>query len=179
MEERIRRARENIRREREKLEKRIRETCIIVVLLGAGGRGLEKRREIKEKLEEEGILALIPEEDFAPDIAPSLTEEALLRMADVDLIFINVESWGSATELAQFHDEEHIAPKLRVLVPYEHHPIYGSSTGYLSDLYLSHLAEYGHVYAYDDSKRSFFPTSERIILTLASRFRRLKAMGKV
>ncbi len=102
-----------------------------------------------------------------------------MERADVDLIFINVESWGSATEFAQFHDKKLIAPKLRVLVPYKHHPLYGTSKSYLTDLYLTHLAIYGHVYAYDDERESIFPTSEKIIVTLSLRYRRLKALGKI
>ena len=91
----------------------------------------------------------------------------------MDLIFINVESWGSATEFGQFHDKKDIAPKLRVLTPYEYHPMYGSSTSYLTDLYLTHVVKYGHVYACDDSSRSTFPTSEKIVITMATRYRRL------
>lgn len=172
-------ARNLIHEKRRELEQRVRETCIIVVLLGAGGEGLEKRRIIDAKLEKEGILSLIPEDDFAPDIAPSLTEEAVLKDADVDLIFINVESWGSATEFGQFHDEKEIAPKLRLLTSHEYHPIYGSSTSYLSDLYLTHTAKYGHVYAYDDSNGSSFPASEKIVMIIAIRYRMLAALGKI
>lgn len=172
-------ARESIRQKRQEFEQRMKETCIIAVLLGAGGKGLEKRRNIEEKLEKEGILALIPEDDFAPDVAPSITEEAVLEKSDVDIIFINVESWGSATEFGQYHDKEGVAPKLRILVPYRHHPLYGTSTGYLTDLYLTHIAKYGHVYAYDDSETTAFPTSERIIMKLATRHRVLAALGKI
>ena len=172
-------ARESIQEKRRELERHVKETCIIVALLGAGGYGLERRRNIDKKLEKEGILSLIPEDDFAPDVAPSSTEEAVLERADVDLIFINVESWGSATEFGQFHDKNNIAPKLRVLTPHEYHPMYGSSTSYLTDLYLTHMVKHGHVYAYDDSSRSTFPTSEKIVMTIATRYRRLVALGKI
>ena len=172
-------ARKSIQEKRRELERRVGETSIIVVLLGVGNKGLERRRNLDEKLEEVGILSLVPEDDFAPDVAPSLTEEAILERADVDLIFINVESWGSATEFGQFHDKRNIAPKLRVLTPYKYHPIYGSSTSYLTDLYLTHTVKYGHVYAYDNSSRSAFPTSEKIVITIATRYRRLVALGKI
>jgi len=172
-------ARKSIQEKRRELERRVGETSIIVVLLGVGNKGLERRRNLDEKLEEVGILSLVPEDDFAPDVAPSLTEEAILERADVDLIFINVESWGSATEFGQFHDKRDIAPKLRVLTPYKYHPIYGSSTSYLTDLYLTHTVKYGHVYAYDNSSRSAFPTSEKIVITIATRYRRLVALGKI
>lgn len=170
----------SIQETRRELEERVKETCIIVVLLGAGGRGLERRRNIDEKLEEEGILSLVPEDDFSlDDVAPSLTEEAVLKKDDVDLIFINVQSWGSATEFGQFYDKRDIAPKLRVLTPYQYHPIYGSSVDYLTDLYLTYTVKYGHVYAYDDSSRSGFPTSEKIVVTIATRHRSLVELGKI
>lgn len=157
----------------------MRETCIIAVLLGAGGKGLKKRRNIEKKLEKEGILTLIPEDDFAPDVAPSITEQSVLEKSDVDIVFIDVESWGSATEFGQYHDKEGVAPKLRILVPYRYHPLYGTSASYLTDLYLTHTAKYGHVYAYDDSERTAFPTSEKIIMKLAIRYRLLVVIGKI
>jgi len=172
-------ARETVRQKRQELQQRVRETCIIAVLLGAEGKGLDNRRKIKEKLEKEGVLALIPEDDFAPDVAPSITEEAVLEKSDVDVIFINVESWGSVTEFGQFHDEERIAPKLRVFVPHEYHPLYGTSIGYLTDLYLTHVVKYGHVYAHDDSERTIFPCSEKIIIKLTLRHKMLVALGKI
>lgn len=168
-----------IRSERRNFESLVRETCIIVVLLGAGGKEIVKRRSIARKLRDNGIIALIPEDDFAPDVAPSLTEEFIFKHSDVDLVFLNVESWGSATEFAQFHDDARIAPKLRVLTFHRHHPLYGSSKSYLSDLYLTHLAKYGHIYAYNDKEENAFPTSEKIILTISIRYKLLRALGKV
>lgn len=116
-----------VRRELRRLEKRVRDTCLVVVLLGAGGRGIDERRRIAERLEASGMLVLIPEDDFTPEAAPSLVEDAVFRMADVDLVFVNVESWGSVAEFAQFHDREPVASKLRVLTLYKHHPLYGDS----------------------------------------------------
>ncbi|MEM0313264.1 MAG: hypothetical protein QXQ41_01780 [Candidatus Bathyarchaeia archaeon] len=168
-----------IRNEKNRIESLLKETRIIVVLLGAGGKGITKRREIAKKLEDNGIIALIPEDDFPPDVSPSLIEEAVFKESDVHLIFINVESWGSATEFAQFHDNPIVAPKLRILTYYKYHPIYGSSKSYLTDLYLSHTAKYGHVYAYDDKQESSFPNSEAVILILSLRYKLLKALGKV
>jgi len=168
-----------IHEEKNRIEKSLKETYITVALLGAGGKGIEKRREMAKKLEENGVIALIPEDDFAPDVAPSLIEEAVLEKADVDLVFVNVESWGSATEFAQFYDNALIAPKLRVLTHYKYHPIYGSSKSYLTDLYLSFIAKHGHVYAYGEEEESKFPDSETIILVLSLRYKLLKALGKV
>ena len=66
---------DRVRGERKRFEEMVREACIIVVLLGAGGKEIRKRRNIAKKLRDNGIIALIPEDDFAPDVAPSLTEE--------------------------------------------------------------------------------------------------------
>jgi len=55
----------------------------------------------------------VPEDDFS-DVPPSLAERSTLKESDVELVFVNVESWGSATEFGQFHTDEKIAPKLRV-----------------------------------------------------------------
>ncbi len=170
-------ARRKIREEIERLAKKIGDTCIIVALLGAGGRGIEERRRIKLHLEKMNIITLIPEDDIPEELSPSLLEEAILTKSDIDLIFVNVESWGTATEFAQFHDKHEIAYKLRVLVPAEYHPIYGREGGYLTDLYLTHLTLYGHVYAYGNGER--FPKPEKIILTIAMRFKELKALGKI
>ena len=164
--------RDKLRQELSELERRVKESCIIVALLGTGGKGIVERREIGQKLEADGIIALIPEDDF-PEFSPSLIEEVILKRADTDLIFINVESWGTVAEFVQFHDKKDIAPKLRVLVYHAYHPLYGSSKSYLTDVYLTHLAVYGHVYAHGNEKCGF-PTSERIITILANRYKELK-----
>jgi len=179
MHEHFNRLLDSVHGERKRFEELVREACIIVVLLGAGGKEIVKRRNMARKLRDNGIIALIPEDDFAPEVAPSLVEEFIFKHSDVDLVFLNVESWGSATEFAQFHDDTRIAPKLRILTFHKYHLLYGSSKSYLSDLYLTHIAKYGHVYAYDDKGESTFPTSEKIILTLSLRYKFLRALGKV
>ena len=176
-EEKIRKAQEIVKKFRDTIEKRVKDTSIIVVLLGASGRGLRKRRKIRAKLEEEGIIAIIPEDDLPTEEAPSVAEEEIFAEEDVDLVYVDVESWGSATEFAQFHGKKTIAHKLRVLTRREHHPLYGASQSYLTDLYLSHLAVYGHVYAYGEE--GCFPAPEEIILKLSRRYKRLKALGKI
>jgi len=158
-------------------ERRISKTGIIVVLLGAGGRGLKQRRILRQELTVLGIIALIPEDDFPKEIAPSLCEEAMLSKGDIELAFVNVQSWGTATEFAQFHKNSTIAPKLRVLVPHEYHPLYGNSKSYLTDLYLTHTAIFGHVYAIDDARTSAFPPSRQVIMKLAERYRQCKVLG--
>jgi hypothetical protein len=171
--------RERIERARKELERRIKETTIIVVLLGAGGKGVDERRVVKGKLEAEGIIALVPEDDFGQDYAPSLAGESVLEKADIDLIFVNVESWGSVTEFSQFRENQNTCCKLRVMVEHQYHPLYGHDAGLLTDTYLTHLAKHGHVYAYDRKGGSVFPTSERIVTLLARRYRELRATGKV
>lgn len=80
-----------IHKEKEKIEKQLFIKYIIVVLLGAGEKEVQKREKIARKLEENGVIALIPEYDFpSDDVGPSLIEEAVLKEADVDLIFINL-----------------------------------------------------------------------------------------
>jgi len=166
-----------IRSARRRVEKKIRETSIIIVLLGAGGRGLRQRRVLKSRLASMGMVALIPEDDFPGEVAPSLVEEALLSKGDVELVFINVESWGTATEFTQFHGNRRIAPKLRVLVEHVHHPLYGGSASYLTDVYMTHLAVFGHVYAVGGSRGNVFPTVREVVVKLAERYRVCKALG--
>jgi len=170
---------DKIRKRKRELEEKEKTTSIIIFLLGAGGRGLEKRKEICNKLERIGIICLIPEIDLPLDVPPSLAEESVFRKSDVDLIFINVESWGSAAEFIQFHLERSIAPKLRILTLWKYHPIYGKSSSYLTDFYLNHEALYGHVYAYKENEQDPFPTVEEIIIKLSLRYLWLKAIGKI
>ena len=166
-----------MRRAREDLERRLGLASIVVVLLGAGGRGLEERRLIAEELERMGAIALVPEDDF-PDVAPSVIEEVLLERGDVDLIFVSVESWGSVAEFSQFHDRPSVGRKLRVLVPGRHHPLYGEGGGYLTDLYLTHLVKYGHVYAFGRDGGPF-PSPRSIAVKIAGRHMVLAAFGKL
>ena len=159
-----------------RLRRKVKETSITVVLLGAGGKGLRQRRKLREELTTAGILALIPEDDFPREIAPSLVEPAVLSHREVDLVFVNVESWGSVTEFAQIHENLRIAPKLRVIVNHSYHPLYGRSTSYLSDYYFTHMAVFGHVYAVDDAQTIPFPSCHEVIMKLAERYRQWRAI---
>ncbi|MEM3693692.1 MAG: hypothetical protein QXI39_06705 [Candidatus Bathyarchaeia archaeon] len=96
-----------------------------------------------------------------------------MKSNEVELAFINVESWGSVAEFVQYHRNPKVAPKLRVLVKKDFHPLYGKSSSYLTDLYLTHLCVYGHVYAYDGDA---FPSSDLIIMKLAVRYKEWKAL---
>ncbi|MGC8832132.1 MAG: hypothetical protein ACP5PQ_06095 [Thermoproteota archaeon] len=115
-------------------------------------------------------MTIIAEDDLPKDVAPSLMKEYVLENGEVGLAFINVESWGSAAEFAQYHKNKQIALKLRVLVENKHHPLYGRTRSYLTDLYLTHSALYGHVYAYgEEGITSVFPSPMKLIVKLAVR----------
>jgi len=154
------------------------EASLIVALLGASGKGLDLRRKIKEILKKEGIIGIVPEDDFPPDIASDLVERSTLRKGDVELVFINVESWGSATEFGHFYMDKKVAPKLRVLVNYQYHPLHGGSRSYLSDACLTYMAAYGHVYPYKESGEFPFLMVDEVILKLAKRYKEWKVLGK-
>jgi hypothetical protein len=95
----------------------------------------------------------------------------------VELVFINVESWGTATEFTQFHGNMRIALKLRVLAKHVHHQLYGGSASYLTDVYLAHLAVFRHVYAIGGSRGNVFPKVRDVVVKLAERYRVCKALG--
>ena len=158
---------------RRELEARAQRAYVTVVLLGKGGSGLDERRRIARALERGGMNAVVPEDDLPPEVSPSLAEEAVLVHGDADLVFLNVDSWGTATEFGQLHDREPVARRLRILVPAAYHPLYGDRGGYLTDLYLTHLAVFGHVYSVGDGD-SARPAVE-IVVRLADRFSEVKA----
>jgi len=114
------------------------------------------------------------------DLAPSILERKILSEEDLDIAFVNVESWGSAAEFSEFRNDKQIAPKLRVLVERDHHPLYGSSKGYLTDAYLTHDAVFGHVYMYKNTEagqNDRIPTPRELVVMLAERYRQWKAFG--
>lgn len=166
---------DQVRRLRERLEARERRTSLTVVLLGAEGAGLQERRDIAKVLEAGGMNVLIPEDDLPHDVSPSLAEEEMLAHGDIDLVFLDVDSWGTATEFGQLYGRELLAWKLRVLVRAEYHPLYGSRRSYLSDLYLNHLAVYGHVYAVGVPGEVPASTVSQLVPLLARRFRSVRA----
>ncbi len=145
-------------------------------MLGANGEGLAERRKIARTLKRKGIIVLVPEDDFPRDVSPSVAEPATLADGDVDLVFLNLQSWGTAGEFGQFHENQRIAPKLRVLVPLEYHPFHGKEKGYLTDLYLAHLARFGHVYGVASKDMATFRSAKTIITKLAERYRQIVAM---
>lgn len=168
--------RSHLRRLRRGIQDRERRTYITVVLLGTQGSGLDERRAIARALERGGMNVVVPEDDLPHGVSPSLAEEELLLHGDVDLVFLNVDSWGTATEFGQFHDREPLAWKLRVLVPAEYHPLYGTRGGYLTDLYLNHLAVFGHVYAVGIPGDVPASTVPRVVELLARRYRSVMAL---
>src|SRR5207245_7074565 len=107
------------------------------------------------------------EDDFPPEVGPSVIEEEILERSDVDLVFLSIESWGAATEFGQFSSNPRIAPKLRVLVRPEYHPVHSPSRSYLSDLYLTHVARYGPVHPVDAGRHAPVPSAKALIPLLA------------
>ncbi len=164
----------DIRERRAELEARARRAYLTVVLLGKGGSGLEERRGIARILERAGMNVVIPEDDLPPEMSPSLAEEQMLVHGDMDLVFLNVDSWGSATEFGQMQDREPVARKLRILVSAAYHPLYGDRGGYLTDLYLTHLAVFGHVYSVGRGGESSGTPVQDVVVPLASRFSEMK-----
>lgn len=162
---------------RDRLERRIRRTHIVVVLLGAGGGGLSARRKVARTLRRRRIAALVPEDDFPRDLGPSVAEEAVLSDVDTDLVFVHVESWGSAMEFGQLRALPDVAPKLRVLVAPAYHPVYGARRSYLTDAYMTHLALHGHVYPVGKGGPLRIPQPEELIVMLSERYRQAKALG--
>jgi len=158
------------------LQERIKKESLSVALLGAGGRGLDERRLLASELSRIGINTIIPEERLPPELSPALAERDLLSSSELDLVFVNIKSWGSAAEFSEFHGYREIAPKLRVMVDRAHHPLYGSASGYLADSYLTHDAVFGHVYMHGD-KAEGIPTSREIVMTISERFRQWKSMA--
>src|SRR5437867_1872393 len=117
-------------------EQEVRQTVIVIALLGSESKGLAERRGLASTLAPKGVLAFIPEDHLPQEVSPALAEPALLSKGDLDLVFLNVESWGTATEFGQFSENPAIARKLRVMVKPEYHPFHGTSKSYLSDAYL-------------------------------------------
>jgi len=161
---------------RKETEDRLKRAGLVVMLLGSSGRGLDQRRAIAHVLRSRGIVALVPEDDFPAEIGPSVIEEEILERSDMDLVFLSIESWGAATEFGQFSSNPRIAPKLRVLVRPEYHPVHSPSGSYLSDLYLTHLVRYGHVYPVNGGRQAPVPSAKALIPMLAERHREIKAL---
>jgi hypothetical protein len=108
----------------------------------------KRRKEIKEKLMELGNNALFPEE--LKLIYPATEEQIIFQENDVDLLIILPEAWGSVSEFNTFSQYRKLAKKLRIFVLKQYHPLYGSDSNYLTDAYLTYLAEYGHVYYFQN-----------------------------
>jgi hypothetical protein len=163
------------------VERKIREMqtkikpSLTVALLGAGGRGLDERRSLAAELSRIGLNAIVPEDRLPPELSPSIAERELLSSIELDLAFVNIESWGSAAEFSEFHSDSRIAPKLRVIVDRPHHPLYGVDSGYLTDVYMTHDAVFGHVYMHG-GKAGGLPSSKEIVVKISERFRQWKSI---
>jgi hypothetical protein len=132
------------------------------------------RLRIRDRLRSEGCLASLFEEN--KDIAyASMDERLILRDDEVDLVVVFPTSMGSASELGSFAMDKMIKKKLRVLVPHEYHPFYGSSDSYLTSVYKELMAEYGHVYPYSLDGKTH-PDPSKILSTLVSVYKRFKLL---
>ena len=69
------------------LEHRVRRHRVTVVLMGSNRQGLLQRRRLRDALSREGVIALIPEDDFSQEVPPSIAERKALSMEEIDLIF--------------------------------------------------------------------------------------------
>lgn len=171
-----------IERKEKEVRKEIKATKVVVALLGASGKGLQERMSMAEELLHKGVLAFVPEDVLAAEVSPSLLERRILSAEDLDLAFVNVESWGSASEFSEFRNELGIASKLRVLVEREYHPLYGSSKSYLTDAYLTQDAVFGHVYMYrrnadsTSNETERVPTPRDLVMILSERYLQWKAL---
>src|SRR5947209_12980566 len=161
---------------RAEAEERLKRSGLIIILLGSSERGLDERRQVAELLRGRGIVALVPEDDFPKEIGPSVIEDDVLERSDVDLVCLSIESRGAATEFGQFSSNPRIAPKLRVLVRPEYHPVHSPPGSYLTDLYLTHLVRYGHVYPVDGGRQAPVPSAKALIPMLVERHREIKAL---
>jgi len=128
-----------------------------------------QRNALKTTLNDNSCLATTFEEDLELEYA-SLEEQIILREPEVDIVFIFPDSRGSAAELLQFTRDPVIRPKVRVLVPHQHHPLYTESESYLTSVYQELMATHGHVYPYD-SKNEAHRTPEYISLMMMGAYR--------
>ena len=131
----------------------------------------KRRKLIKEKLCELENDALLPEElklEF-----PDTEEQIAFRNKDTHLLIILPEAEGSISEFNRFSMNRKLAFKLRVFVPIQYHPLYGTTQNYLTDAYLTYLAEYGHVYYFRDDTELL-----SIIIKLTECYRRICYLKK-
>jgi len=131
----------------------------------------KRRKEIKEKLQKLGNNALFPEELRLE--YPATEELILFQNEDIDLLIILPEAWGSISEFNTFSQNQKLSLKLRIFVPLKYHPLYGSNENFLTDAYLTFLAEYGHVYYFQNDNELI-----SIITKLTECYRRICYLKK-
>ena len=104
-----------------------------------------------------------------------MDEKLTLRKEEVDLVIIIPTSEGPISELSSFAEDKIIKPKIRVLVPFEYHPFYGTSKSYVTSVYKELMSEYGHIYPFD-VKEKIHPNPLTIVSTLVSVYKRRKLL---
>ena len=132
------------------------------------------RQRIKEFLIKAGCIAALFEEEETSAYA-SMDEKLTLRKKDVDLVLIIPTSMGPISELSAFAEDKIIRPKIRVLVPFEFHPFYGTSESYVTSVYKELMSDYGHVYPFDVHEE-VHPDPLTIVSTLVSVYKRRKLL---
>lgn len=132
------------------------------------------RKVLKQALIDNNCLATIFEEDFDLQVA-SLEEQIILKSDDVDIVFIIPLSEGSAAELGIFAKDTVIKPKLRVLVPFEYHPLYTEKESFLTSLYRWLMSDLGHIYPFDVTGE-LHPTPTHIVLKMMESYRLNKVL---
>ena len=132
------------------------------------------RQRIKRDLIEAGCIAALFEEELNFEYA-SMDEKLTLRKKDVDLVLIIPTSIGPISELSSFAEDKIIRPKIRVLVPFEFHPFYGTSESYMTSVYKELMSDYGHVYPFNVHEE-VHPDPLTIVSTLVSVYRRRKLL---
>ena len=130
----------------------------------------KRRKIVRETLNEEGHIAMFPEQ--LELIYPSCDEHIIFQDPEIDLLIIFPESAGSIGEFSQFMGDIEIAPKMRVFIPKEFHPLYGNITSYVSDEYLRFIVNHGHVYFFEHDSELF-----TIIKKLTDMIRKVKYLN--
>lgn len=132
------------------------------------------RQRIKRALIEAGCIAALFEDELNFEYA-SMDEKLILRKEDVDLVLLIPTSNGPISELSSFAEDKMIRPKIRVLVPFNFHPFYGTSTSYVTSVYKELMSDYGHVYPFDINEE-LHPDPLTIVSTLVSIYKRRKLL---
>jgi|SRR5579862_3191168 len=165
------------------MEKEARTTSIGIALLGSTGPGLETRRAMRRSILSinPATTVFIPDDDLPREVNypemglnPVMAEIRILGSDKIDLIFVSPSSMGSVTEFGQLSQIPEVAPKLRLLVDHNYHPLFAKAPlSYVSSAELAFMVKYGHVYAVKGTNE-IFPEAEYAVLIVTGMTRQLK-----